>query len=110
MQLSQLAAAAQDGTPIGCCHFCGCELAADERRTVARYPEPKIMCRKCKRVDQAIGRAYGSVQFVRDLPFDKSREFYRRASSMAPKQIAAMCAHTLSFEDCRSSGPGWFRV
>ena len=41
----------------------------------------------------------GSVQWVRELPFDNARNFYSNAREMTPKQMRAMCMSTINWQD-----------
>jgi len=97
--LVQLAELAQGGVAFGCCHFCGEEVAPNEGKIVARVPTIRIQCRRCKRVDQCIGRSFGTIQFVRDMRYDKARQFYKSAAKMAPQQIKKLCEHETTFQE-----------
>ena len=94
--------AAQDeggDSEIGNCYFCGKAVGAGEGKVISRTPMIKIQCKECKRVDQSIGRSFGSIQWLRELPFDKARTFYVQANGLNPKQLQAMVTSTLSWQD-----------
>ena len=86
-------------SPVGDCHVCGKSLAVGEGKIISRAPICKLQCKECKRVDQAVGRLMGSVQWVRELPFDNARNFYSNAREMTPKQMRAMCMSTINWQD-----------
>ena len=75
----------------GKCFFCDVVVSPGDGKILARYPIQKLQCKNCKRVDQAIGRSFGSVNWI--------REFYNRAHKLPPKAIAEMCQHTIAWKD-----------
>ena len=80
------------------CFLCG--LDAHGVKILVRYPVMKLQCKRCKRVDQAIGRAYGSCNWLRSFPNEKAQQFYLKAHSLGPRAIGEMCQHTIAFKDC----------
>ena len=84
---------------VGNCHFCESAINAnDGGKLFSRLP-PKWICRVCKRVDQAVTRAFGSIQWIRDMPAANVKTFYQKAASMKPKDIRSMCEATVSWQD-----------
>ena len=69
-----------------------------EGKIIARWPVVKFQCKLCKRVDQCVGRAFGSVNWVRDLPFAKTVEFYNRAHQLTASAIRDMCSHVVAWK------------
>ena len=69
---------------FGGCYFCGKACAAGQGEIVARHPIVKLQCKECKRIDQAVGRSFGSVQWLRDLPFARAQAFYVQCAGLPP--------------------------
>ena len=78
------------GIPIGCCFFCTQEVMPNQGKIIAHQPV-KIQCLKCRRVDQCVANSDGSIQWLRDIPFDEAQTFYRDAHELKPAQIADLC-------------------
>ena len=60
--------------PLGTCFYCSRETRRG--RILAHTPVLKIQCADCKRVDQALSRQFGSIQWLRDMPFEEATAFY----------------------------------
>ena len=84
----------------GACSFCGKDLGPDDGgRIISRLPL-RWNCKDCRRVDQAVTRAFGSVNFVRDMPADRMKVFYQKAATANPKEIKELCSSSVYWEDC----------
>ena len=96
--------------PLGTCFFCSKETYRG--RILAHTPVLKIQCTDCKRVDQALSREFGSIQWLRDMPFAEATAFYNSAHPLEPAGIAGLCCsgqvlQQLESKDESSGGAYW---
>ena len=68
-------------------------------KVLARFPSVRVVCKCCRRVDQAVARAFGSVNWLRQMPADQQEAFYRKAHLLGPKQIGSLCNATIAIQD-----------
>ena len=68
---AMVAASAHGVRALGPCNFCRRDTLPTNGTIIAKHPL-RIQCNSCKRVDRAVSRLYGSIQFLRSFDPDQA--------------------------------------
>ena len=86
------------------CAICNLEALCAKSKVLSRGAAGsgdtvRWQCGPCQRVDLAVARKIGSIQFLRDMRAEQAETFYRAAHQLKPDQIKKLCLRSVEVAD-----------